>query len=337
MKIENFEIGRNTFIIAEIGGNHNGDLDTAKELIKLAKASGADAVKFQTFDAAKYIDAATPAMALVRKFHKTQQERYKSLQFTPDQWELLVRYCRELGIIFFSTPADSESADLLDRYVSVFKIQSGDATNIPLIRHVAKKGKPVIMSTGMVTEAELKAAVGEIPKERLILLHCVSIYPTPPDRVSLLSIPYLQKAFGVPVGYSDHTEDSMACLSAVALGAVVIERHFTNDKTQPIGDHKFSADPEGFKGMVEQIRRIEKMRGGFETRLSDAELKMRSIMWRGLSIKEDIPAGTVLTEDLLIPLRPWKGIQASRIDSIIGRKTKKDLKKGDFLEEVHIG
>ncbi|MFC1576140.1 N-acetylneuraminate synthase family protein, partial [Candidatus Omnitrophota bacterium] len=297
MKIGNFNIGKRTFIIAEIGGNHGGSLLKAKELASLAKASGADAVKFQTYDAEKYIEKSFPSMALGKGPHKTQQERFKSLQFDPKEWDSLIEHCRNLSIMFFSTPADADSADFLDKYVLTYKIQSGDVTNIPLIRHIVKKGKPIIMSTGMATEAELEKAVREIPKDKLVLLHCVSIYPTPPDKVSLLSIPYLKKRFNVPVGYSDHTMNSRACLSAVALGAAVIERHFTDNRDQQLGDHKFSADPAGFKEMVDGIREIEKMREGFDARLSESELKMRNFMRRGLLIKRDILSGSALTED----------------------------------------
>lgn len=336
MKIENFEIGQKTFIVAEIGSNHNGNLDTAKELVTLAKQSGADAVKFQTYDAEKYIDKTVPTIAHVRGLYKTQQERFRSLQFTYEQWDSLAKHCKDLHIIFFSTPADVNSANFLEQYVPVYKIQSGDVTNIPLIRHIVKKNKPIIMSTGMATEAELEAAVQEIPKDRLILLHCVSIYPTSPDKLSLHSIPYLKDKFNVPVGYSDHTTSSLACLAAVALRAVVIERHFTNDKNQQIGDHKFSASPTEFKEMVENIREIERMRGGFETRLTEPELNMRYAMRRGLSVTKDILAGTILTPDILLPLRPEKGISASKIDYVIGKRATRDLKKGDFIEEADI-
>jgi sialic acid synthase SpsE len=336
MKLRDFGIGERTFIIAEIGSNHNGDFNTAKDLAVLAKESGADAVKFQTYAAEKYIDRSVLPMAHVRGVHKTQQDRFKSLQFTPEQWAELAGFCGELGVIFFSTPADTGSADMLDQYVPVFKIQSGDVTNIPLIRHVVKKGKPVIMSTGMATEAELEEAVQEIPRDRLILLHCVAIYPTPADKASLMSIPYLKDKFGLPVGYSDHTMNSLACLVAVGLGAVAIERHFTDNKNQPIGDHKFSADPHEMKQMVEDIREIEVMRGGFETRLSEPELDMRHAMRRGLSLTRDLSAETVLTEDMVIPLRPAKGLPPSRIDDIVGKKVKRDLKKGEFIQTSDI-
>lgn len=336
MKIANFEIEKKTFIIAEIGSNHNGNFDTAKELISLARESGADAVKFQTYNAQKYIDESVLPMAHVRGQYKSQQERFKSLEFTPKQWEVLIEHAQKEGLIFFSTPADLESADFLDKYVPAFKIQSGDVTDISLIRHVVKKDKPIIMSTGMAEESEIEAALREIPKDRLILLHCVSIYPTPPEKVALQSISYLRKKFDVPVGYSDHTMSSLACLSAVALGAVVIERHFTNDKNQPLGDHKFSAAPFEFKEMVENIREIEAMRGDFNSKLTKPELNMRYAMRRGLSLAKDVPAGTVLTEGHLLPLRPEKGISASRVDFVIGKRIIKDLREGHFIEEADL-
>lgn len=336
MKIANFEIGQRTFVIAEIAGNHNGNLDTAMELVLLAKQAGADTVKFQTYDTHKYIDPSVPAMAHVRGKYKNQQERFKSLQFTPGQWNEIIKRCQEIGLLFFSTPADKDSADFLEPHVPTYKIQSGDVTNIPLIRHIAKKNKPIIMSTGMASEAELEAAMREVPQDNIILLHCVSIYPTPPDKVCLGAIQYLKERFGVPVGYSDHTMNSLACLSAVALGSVVIERHFTNNKNQPIGDHRFSAEPGEFRGMVDALREIEKMRDGFYARLSEPELQMRYAMRRGLALTQDIPCGSIISPEILIPLRPEKGIPASRIDYVIGKRTKRDLKKGEFLEEEDI-
>ncbi|MFH1245987.1 MAG: N-acetylneuraminate synthase family protein [Candidatus Omnitrophota bacterium] len=336
MKIGDFVIGEKTFIVAEIAGNHNGSLETAKKLIKSAKEAGADAVKFQTYQAEKYIDKNEPALALVSKFFKTQQERYKSLQFSPKQWEMLINLCGELEIMFFSTPADQDSVDFLAPYVCAYKIQSGDVTNIPLIRQVVKKGKVVIMSTGMASEDELETAVKEVPEDRLVLLHCVSIYPTPADKTGLLSIAYLQNKFNVPVGYSDHSLNSLACLAAVACGAVIIERHFTNDKNQEIGDHRFSADADEFKRMVKDIREIEKMMTGFDQRLTESELKMRYMLRRSLVLTADAGKGTVLTEQMLMPLRPEKGISSRKIDYVVGKRTTRDLWSGQFITEKDI-
>lgn len=336
MRIDGFPVGEKTFCIAEICGNHGGDFDKARRLLHLAAESGADAVKFQTYKAEKYIDPAVPTMAHVRGVHKTQLERFKSLQFSRKQWRELARLAREQNVIFFSTPADHDSADMLDELVPVFKIQSGDVTNIPLIRHVAAKGKPIIMSTGMASEEEIAAAVREVPADRLALLHCVSAYPTPPDKICLGAIPALRERFGLPTGYSDHSMNSLACLAAVACGAVIIERHFTDDKDQPIGDHKFSAAPDEFKTMVENIREIEVMRGGFQDRLSEAETGMRRAMRRGLAMASDVAAGTVLTPEALIAIRPEQGVSPAAIDRVVGKKAARDLKRGEFPEPSDI-
>jgi N-acetylneuraminate synthase/N,N'-diacetyllegionaminate synthase len=336
MRIGDLEIGEQTFCIAEIGSNHNGDFAKAKELAALAVQAGADAVKFQTYRAEKYIDPSVPPMAHVRGVYKSQQERFKSLQFTPEQWAELAGYCRGLGAVFFSTPADTGSVDMLDQWVQVFKIQSGDVTNIPLIRHVAAKGKPMLMSTGMAGLDEIERAVHEVPVGRLALLHCVSMYPTPAEHVALGSIPYLRERFGLPVGYSDHSLDSLACLAAVAVGACIVERHFTDNRDQPIGDHKFSATPDMFRRMVEDIRRLETMRGSFADRLAPGELAMRHAMRRGLAATRDLPAGAILAPDMLIPMRPEKGISPHRLDDLLGKSLTRPVGAGQFLEPADV-
>ena len=334
MRIGPFEIGDGrTFVTAEIGSNHNGSFDTALALVRAAKEAGADAVKFQTYRAELLIDPSVPTMAHVRGVHKTQLERFKSLQFTEDQWCTLAQTAEALGLVFFSTAFDPLSADFLDSIVPAFKIASGDLTNIPLIRHVARKGKPVVLSTGMGTVEEIQGAVHEVPRDRLALLHCVASYPAPLDEANLRAIPYLASEFpGVPVGYSDHTMGITACLGAVALGAVMIEKHFTHDKTQPIGDHKLSADHEEFARLVREVRALESALGTLSKGVEVCETRMLTVMRRGLAAACTIPAGTAISGDMLVALRPLRGVPAYRFDQLVGRRARHDIAPGAFIE-----
>jgi sialic acid synthase SpsE len=334
VKIGPHEIGTGrAFITAEIGSNHNGSFDTALALVRAAAAAGADAVKFQTYHAEQLIDPTVPTMAHVRGVHKTQFERFKSLQFTPDQWATIASTAAGLGLVFFSTPFDPDAADLLDPLVPAFKIASADLTNVSLIRHVARKGKPVIVSTGMGTVDDIRAAAALVPAGQLVLLHCVSAYPTPMEAANLRAIPYLASEFpGTPVGYSDHTLGTLACLGAVALGAAFVEKHFTNDKAQAIGDHKLSADYDEFGRLVRDIRALEEALGTPGKDVEVCETPMLTVMRRGLAAARPIEAGTVLTADLLLPIRPLRGVPAYRFDDLVGKRVKRALQAAEFIE-----
>ncbi len=334
MKIGPHDIGTGrAFITAEIGSNHNGSFDTALELVRAAGAAGADAVKFQTYRAELLIDPSVPTMAHVRGVHKTQLERFRSLQFTEDQWRTIASTAEGLGLVFFSTAFDPVSADFLDGLVPAFKIASGDLTNLSLIRHVARKGKPVVLSTGMGTVDEIQAAASEVPRERLVLLHCVASYPTPMEEANLRAIPYLAGEFpGVPIGYSDHVVGPLGCLGAVALGAVMIEKHFTNDKAQPIGDHKLSADYEEFGRLVRDVRALESALGTASKGVEVCETRLLTVMRRGLAAACDIPAGQAITAEMLLPIRPLRGVPAHRFDDLVGKPARRDLRAGSFIE-----
>jgi len=324
IKIRDIEIGERTLIIAEIGNNHKGDFNLAERLIREAAAAGAAAVKFQTFQAKHLVTNTMPVMVVAKGIHKTQRDRMESLQFSLAQWQKLKDLSDEVGLIFLSTPFDEESVDLLESMVSAFKISSGDLNNLPLVRHIVTKKKPLIVSTGMADIVEIESTLNIIPKDRVVLLHCVSLYPTPMEKANLLSIPFLQKQFNVPVGYSDHTIGITACMAAAALGAVVLEKHFTLDKTDPIGDHKLSADPKDLRQLCENVRQIEKARGVY-AKPTDADRESRKTMRRSIYSAHDISAGEIITLESLVYLRPPEGLPPRKVDQLLGRKARVNI------------
>lgn len=331
-KIGNMEIDNKVVVIAEIGSNHNGDFDTALRLVSEAYKAGVDAVKFQTYRAEKLIHKSEPALKLVKTRFKTQLERFKSLEFTYKQYKKLHAFTVSKGLLFISTPFDEESVDMLEPFVWAYKIASGDIDNVPLLLAVTKKTKPILLSTGMSTVDEIKKALQRFSKNVVILMHCISNYPCPDSEINLNSIAFLKKKFPeIPVGLSDHTVGITAPLGAVALGACVIEKHFTLDSTQPIGDHRLSLEPAQFKDMVNHIRRMEEMLGDFKKEPSDSELDMRKRLRRGLAASCDIRKGVKITADMLMPLRPRKGISVSQYENIIGKRARADIKNGEFL------
>lgn len=330
MKIGNFDLNTKVLIIAEVGGNHNGDFDLAKRYIEEVAKTGADVVKFQMYRAEKLVTKDMPPHPLLKHKYKTQQERFKKLEFTREQWVELAGLAKEHGLSFMASAFDEETADFLDKISNVFKVASGDLTNLPLIRHVVKKNKPVLLSTGFATVEEIDRTVKEIPKNRLVLLHCVGSYPCSLEDANLLSIPFLKDRFGITVGYSDHTIGTLAPKIAVALGARVIEKHFTLDKTQPFGDHVLSVEPLEMKEIVDDIRKVEKMLGCRKGPV-EAELKLIKSFRRSLAAKVDIPEKTAITEAMLMTLRPATGISPMEIDEIIGKRAKRYIKKGEII------
>jgi sialic acid synthase SpsE len=319
MTIGNWTPDSGVFVIAEIGGNHGGRFDDALAMIGAAARTGVDAVKFQRYDAARLVQKDVPTMAHVQGVHRTQRERMASLEFTDAQWAALAAAAAGEGVLFLASAFDEASLDAIAPLVPAFKIASGDLTHHPLVAHAALKGKPVILSTGMADDDEIAASASLVPQERLLLMHCVSRYPTPPEEANLGAIPRLASRFGVPVGYSDHTIGSTACLAAVALGAVAIEKHFTLDKSQPIGDHKLSAEPDEMADMVARIREISRMTRPPAAARTAAELQMRSPMRRGLYASRDLPAGHVVAPGDVIALRPERGLRPERLGALVGR------------------
>jgi len=332
MNTINFKSLEKVYVIAEIGVNHEGDFDTAKRLITLAAEAGADAVKFQTYQAEKYVSLVQPE----------RLARVKRFQLSYDQFRKLAEYARTQGITFFSTPLHAEDADFLDGIAPFFKISSGDLNNLDLIRHVALKKKPMIISTGLGTMDEIRNAVETVASARpdaakrgeLLLMHCVAAYPVPIEEAHLAYVRMLNEAFGMPVGYSDHTIGTIACSLAVAAGAVVIEKHFTYQKeNQVFHDHKISADPQDLKQLISAIRQTEALLGKGPFLRTVSEEKNRQNMRRSIGAGVDIPAGVPIKKEWLVYLRPAWGIPIERAQEIVGKKLKREIKSGDLIKE----
>ncbi len=319
-----------TVIIAEIGVNHNGDYELAKDMLLSAIECDVDVVKFQNFDADKLVMKHVLPRPHLRSLYKTQHERFRALELTENQLIELARITVKHGKVFMSTPSDPDGVDLIDPLVPAFKIGSDDFTNLPLVRHTVKKGKPILLSTGLATTCEIERVVSEIPRELLILLHCVSRYPTPLEEINLQAIPFLKEKFGVPVGYSDHTIGSMACLGSVSFGACVVEKHFTLDKNQEFGEHKLSADPHDMRQLVQDIRAMEKcirIKGRKEPGTEE------ELQWsrKSLVAVKDITKGTTITPDMVLALRPGGGISSIDIDKILDKRATRDITRDTML------
>lgn len=326
------------FIIAEAGVNHNGSLELAKRLVDVAAEARADAVKFQSFKTQKLVSVQAKKAAYqlaTTNAAESQQEMLHRLELDWDAQRELFNYCKEQGIIFLSTPFDTESADLLEGLgVPLFKIASGDITDIPLIRHIARKKRPLILSTGMSTLDEVAEALNVIYAEGnrdVTLLHCVSEYPAPIGQVNLRAMETMHQAFKIPVGYSDHTLGLEAAVAAVALGARVVEKHFTLSRQMAGPDHKASLEPQELKLLVEYIRNVEAALGDGIKRPAPCEVPNILVTRRSVFAAMDLPAGTILSESMLECKRPGTGISARYYDQLVGRRTKRDFKAGEML------
>jgi sialic acid synthase SpsE len=336
MLISNKEIGKGrTFIIAEAGLNHNGDFDTALALIRKAGECGADAVKFQTFDTEKLIGPDVPVYKKSAGSPISQFERFQKLEFTSDQWRQLSQVSADEGLCFLSTPFDNKSVDMLDPMVEAYKVSSGDITNCILLRYIAKKGKKVIVSTGASDVNDIDRIFDFFDHGQVVLLHCVSLYPTPVDKVNLLSIKFLKDRYNCPVGYSDHTIGSDISLAAATMGADIIEKHFTLSKDQKGGDHALSADPDELKELISTIRKIETSIGNYSKDIIEEERAVRQLIRRGLVAGTQMSEGHLLKETDLMPLRPLKGIPVECADEYIGKKLVYNIEKGEILKETH--
>lgn len=328
------------FIIAEAGVNHNGSLALAKRLVDVAKASGADAVKFQTFRAenlvTKRLDRAEYQKANIGG-EETQFEMLKRLEISFDDFARLKEYCDRQSILFLSTPFDEESAVFLVNQLGIdrIKISSGELTHLLFLRFLASFGKPLILSTGMGDLAEVGEAVRAIRETSsalpLTLLHCTSNYPCPPEEVNLRAMQTLREAFQVPVGYSDHTRGWEVAVGAVALGAAVIEKHFTLDRGMEGPDHKASLEPEELKMMVSAIRTIEIALGSGEKKPTPSELRIRELARKSLVTTKPLSAGTVLAKSDVAVRRAGNGIAPAEWDRMIGLRLKVDKGEGEPL------
>jgi N,N'-diacetyllegionaminate synthase len=330
-------------IIAEAGVNHNGDLEKALALIDIAATAGADFVKFQTFKAenlvSKSAEKAEYQKANINDGDNSQFAMLKKLEIQEDWYPTLINRCHEQGIQFLSTGFDLDSIDFLSELdIPFFKIPSGEITNKPYLQKIAQKGKDIILSTGMATLDEISAALKVIEAEgitrdRIKVLHCNTEYPTPMQDVNLLAMLHIAKELNVKVGYSDHTLGIEVPIAAVALGACVIEKHFTINRALPGPDHAASLEPEELKAMVEGIRNIELATSGSGIKeRSDSEKKNISIARKSLHVNRDLFKGHVLQADDLVVLRPATGISPMDIDSVLGKTIVEDLVSGSSLQ-----
>ena len=329
-------------IIAEAGVNHNGDMAKAEQLIDAAVNAGADYVKFQTFKADKLVSKDAQKAAYQQKNigdgDDSQYNMLKKLELSEVDHHRLSRYAMSKGIKFLSTAFDLESvAFLQDMGIDLFKIPSGEITNYPYLRRIAQTGKPVIISTGMAFMKEVQDAVNVltrhgVPQEKITILHCNTEYPTPFEDVNLKAMLSIAAQFGVPVGYSDHTLGIEVPIAAVALGATVIEKHFTLDRSLPGPDHKASLEPNELKGMVSAIRNIEQaMQGNGVKEPSHSEAKNITIARKSIHVELTLAAGTTIREEHLAMKRPGDGISPMEMEKIVGRKTSREITQGTKL------
>jgi N-acetylneuraminate synthase/N,N'-diacetyllegionaminate synthase len=321
-----------TFIIAEAGVNHNGDLDTAIKLVEAAKATGADCVKFQTFKAASVITKAAPKAAYQLETTNPQESQFemlKKLELGYEDFATIKKACEEHGIQFLSTPYNEEDADLLEKLgVDAYKIASGQLVEPAFLEHVARKGKRMIISTGMATIAEAYEAVNTIRQagnEDIIVLQCTTNYPSPIDDANLRAMVAMKDVLGVPIGYSDHVEENYACFAAVALGATVIEKHFTLDRSMEGPDHEASLNQEGFTELVRGIRAIESALGSSIKQPTAREQKNIQGMRRSIVLNRRLEAGERIEEDMMMFKRPATGLPPRMKKELIGATAAKAI------------
>ena len=342
MRIADKEIGtaHPCFIIAEAGVNHNGDPDMALALVEAAVRAGVDAVKFQTFLAAELVTAWAPKAPYQvdeKNTGETQFEMLRKLELSREAHNRIGQCCKDQGIIFLSTPFDPGSVDLLEELdIPAFKIPSGEVTNTSLIRHIGLKGRPVILSTGMSDLVEIGQAVStleETGNRDIVLLHCVSSYPALPEEMNLRAMETLKNTFGYTVGLSDHTLGTEIAIAAVALGASVLEKHFTLDKGLPGPDHQASLDPGELASMVAAIRKVEAALGtGCKVPVVSESETARAVR-KSLVASRAISAGTVLVEEMITIRRPGTGMPPTQIVKILGKETIVDIEEGQMLTE----
>lgn len=334
---------KHTIIIAEAGVNHNGSIELAKQLVDKAVEAGVDYIKFQTFKASRLVTKAAKQAEYqqknIGKEGDSQYQMLKKLELSPKDHEVLIAYCKEKGIKFFSTAFDFDSIEYLHSLdLGLWKVPSGEVTNYPFLKRVASYNEKTILSTGMCEMSDVRAAVealykNGLSKENLILLHCNTEYPTPFEDVNLKAMDALRKEFGVEVGYSDHTKGIEVPIAAVALGATVIEKHFTLDRNMEGPDHKASLEPDELKAMVSAIRNIEKAVGGDGTKhVSESERKNIAIARKSIVAACNIKAGEAFTEQNLTVKRPGSGICPMRWDQVVGMIAKRDFVEDELIE-----
>jgi len=326
------------FIIAEAGINHNGDINLAYKLVNVAKEAGVDAVKFQTFKTEKVISKFTEMASYQKKNLSTNESQYemvKKLELSYKEFKKLKDYCDEIKIMFLSTPDEEYSLNFLVDKLNIpfIKIGSGEVTNLPYLKHIAAKNKPIIMSTGMANLGEVEEAINTIRevnfKVQISLLHCTTNYPTPYEEVNLKAMQTLAAAFKLPVGYSDHTLGIEVPIAAVAMGAKIIEKHFTLDNKLPGPDHKASLEPDELKEMVTVIRNIEMALGDGIKKHNESEIEIMKVARRSLIASRDIKAGEIIKESDIAIKRPGTGILPKFKEVVIGMKLANDIRQDE--------
>jgi len=330
-----------TLIIAEAGVNHNGSIELARQLVDAAVAAGVDYVKFQTFKAEKIASRNATKASYQQKTtnaNESQLAMLKKLELSKEDHLSLIEYCSKKNIQFLSTPFDLESIDLLSELgIRLGKIPSGEITNLPYLRKMAKTFPQLILSTGMATMKEIEEALNVLlntgaNKNSIVILHCNTEYPTPFEDVNLLAMPSIGKKFGVSFGYSDHTKGIEVPIAAIALGAVVIEKHFTLDRNMEGPDHKASLEPQELIEMVNSIRNIEKAVGSSVKEPSPSELKNITIARKSIVAATNINKGEIFTEGNLTVKRPGSGISPMQWDAVLGKKASRDFEADELIE-----
>jgi N,N'-diacetyllegionaminate synthase len=322
------------YVIAEVGSNHNNNLDQAIELIDAASQSGADAVKFQTFKASKHYSKYAPGFSYLEG--KNTYDLIKSLELNREWHETLMNESKKRGIEFFSSPCDFDAVDDLSNLgVEVYKVASFDLTDVRLISHIAKQQKPVILSTGMANLSEIQNAIniclGE-GNDKIILLQCTSLYPAPTRLSNLLAMGAMRNAFGVLTGYSDHTLGDHISLASVVLGATIIEKHFTLDQKLEGPDHSFAIDPKNLTNMIVKIREVEAAMGdGIKNGPKEEELEMAEKGRRSVHANKTLAKGSVIKDNDIVIKRPGYGVEPSNIHHIVGRTTNKKIENDSWI------
>jgi N-acetylneuraminate synthase/N,N'-diacetyllegionaminate synthase len=331
--------GHEPFLILEVGINHNGDMDQVKKMIDVAANSGADAVKFQTFRAAEFVSdplATYTYQSQGRQVTESMLGMFQRYELSPDQWKQIVLWCEQSKIMFFSTPQNPSDLDFLLKTTRLpaIKVGSDDLTNIGLMRYYASKSLPMIISAGMAYLSEIESAVRAIREtgnSRLAVLHCVSSYPAPAEDLHLNKMATISRAFDVPVGFSDHTVGPLGAVAAVAMGACIVEKHFTLDKNLPGPDHRFSADPREVKEWVHAIRNTYRSLGQSIVEPTTDEMEMRKIARRSVVAARDLAQGEILKLEDLAFKRPGTGIPPAHVSYLVGHRVRRDLRKDDLV------
>ena len=326
------------FIVAEVGINHNGDVNSAKKMIDVAKECGVDAVKFQTFIAEEFVsnpDETYTYKSQGKLVTESMLKMFKRYEFSEGEWKEIFNYCKNMNIICFSTPQNPSDLDFLLKIVDllIIKVGSDDLTNLELLKYYASKNKPMIISAGMAFISEIEDAI-EIIREKgnndLVVLHCISSYPTEAEEVNLRRMLTIRQAFDVAVGFSDHTIGNIAATAAIALGAKVIEKHFTLDKNLPGPDHWFSSDPKELSQLVQAIRYTEKSLGNYVIKPTPKEIEMK-IARRSIVAARDIKKGEIITPEALCVKRPGTGLPPKFINYILKKEAKINIKKNELI------